>query len=718
MAATIPLHLPYQDTDGSPLNGGYIYFGVENQNAITNPIAVYWDSAMTQPAAQPIRTLNGYTVNNGNIARVFVASKYSIIVRNITQQTVYSEMSSDLSAASIYADDGSGGSLWTTVQGFINKIFSSSGSSVIGFLQAGSGAIARTVQAKLRDTVSVMDFGAVGDGVTDDTASLQAALNTGKTVLIPENITLKVTATVFISAGASIVGASNQTSKILLSGAAWTTAGSNQVAIAIGCASAGSAASPWYGRINRVQFITDSASKFNRAICDFASKRAEITDCVFDFTLGLGWTSPHAGGSMGSFTSSVNPSWASGFNLTDFGSIVFERNTAICSANQVSSEGFGFVGYSSASIRDNKITGIGDDPIALHGVYNAIVQNNYVTSTDGRIYIDSCQNIAISDNTLQRCLGADGRWWSTGSTMIRTNGEWAANLTAVPNANITVRNNRLHVPSTLDSLSASCPLASWMTFDGVQRGLTVENNTIHNDSAGITTSVPSISVVPVVQAGWTGPAGNPDFAAGGIVRCRDIMVQNNRVIGSVATGGVSMAGTASNYLGPTLVESNSFDRYQLPGTVESHLAMTNRSATGDAATFQAVSPVVLYRNPTVDFFFTGLTDASTSGSPMSLTLDSGGSFVTDLGGRVCGAVLLLNAIGTSGRSAFLRILKNGVQIGSDLSNQVNIKRRLYSYNNVAGMTFAAGDEITVQLYCDAGQVVSLVGKVKLQVLYN
>ena len=76
-----------------------------------------------------------------------------------------------------------------------------------GFTQSGTGATLRTVENKLKDTVSVKDFGAVGNGVADDTAAIQAALNTGKSVFIPSGMNCVASAITITNANQSLFGA-------------------------------------------------------------------------------------------------------------------------------------------------------------------------------------------------------------------------------------------------------------------------------------------------------------------------------------------------------------------------------------------------------------------------------------------------------------------------------------------------------------------------------
>ena len=76
----------------------------------------------------------------------------------------------------------------TAIAEIASDVAASGGSNLIGFLQAGTGAVATTVQAKLRESVSVKDFGAVGDGVADDTVAMAtalAAVPTGGSLLFP-----------------------------------------------------------------------------------------------------------------------------------------------------------------------------------------------------------------------------------------------------------------------------------------------------------------------------------------------------------------------------------------------------------------------------------------------------------------------------------------------------------------------------------------------------
>jgi hypothetical protein len=74
----VPLFL---DATGRLLDGGKIFVGVQDGDPETNPIATFFDSALTIPAAQPIRTLGGFIVNGVNPASVFIAEEdYSMRV--------------------------------------------------------------------------------------------------------------------------------------------------------------------------------------------------------------------------------------------------------------------------------------------------------------------------------------------------------------------------------------------------------------------------------------------------------------------------------------------------------------------------------------------------------------------------------------------------------------------------------------------------------------
>lgn len=94
----LPVEVAYKvyfDLDGKPLDNGYIYFGEPDQNPITAPVTVYWDSAGTQPAAQPIRTVNGYIVRSGTPANIYISSTYSQIVQDKQSALVYFSPNSD-----------------------------------------------------------------------------------------------------------------------------------------------------------------------------------------------------------------------------------------------------------------------------------------------------------------------------------------------------------------------------------------------------------------------------------------------------------------------------------------------------------------------------------------------------------------------------------------------------------------------------------------------
>lgn len=101
--------------------------------------------------------------------------------------------------------DGSVSQTLTYTSDLANTTDTSKGDALIGFKQTGTGGVARTVHDKLNEVTSVTDFGAVGDGITNNAAALQAAINNGGQVIIPEG-TFNFGTTLTLKKDTTIVG--------------------------------------------------------------------------------------------------------------------------------------------------------------------------------------------------------------------------------------------------------------------------------------------------------------------------------------------------------------------------------------------------------------------------------------------------------------------------------------------------------------------------------
>lgn len=166
----------FTETDGLPLENGYIWIGAANLDPQGNPINVYWDTALTIAAPQPIRTLNGYPSRNGTPARMYVNSDYSIRVQNSKGSLVYSAPA----ATERY-----------------NDVVVDISATSVSFQQQGSSLV-RTIADKGYEYVTVNDFpGADPTGATSSSAAIAAAMAAsdvvifeGGTWLIDQNLPL------------------------------------------------------------------------------------------------------------------------------------------------------------------------------------------------------------------------------------------------------------------------------------------------------------------------------------------------------------------------------------------------------------------------------------------------------------------------------------------------------------------------------------------------
>jgi polygalacturonase len=154
-----------------------------NEFVLYSPVGYGFDPAAVSASV----VKNDFTGDGVTVAFVLSASPSTVLATNIFINGVYQEkdsytLSGNTITFSIAPPLSSSIEILTNETGVIN----SGNANDISYTLTAPGATLQSVQTKLEQYVSVKDFGAVGDGVTDDTAAIQAAATNSGAVYFPE----------------------------------------------------------------------------------------------------------------------------------------------------------------------------------------------------------------------------------------------------------------------------------------------------------------------------------------------------------------------------------------------------------------------------------------------------------------------------------------------------------------------------------------------------
>ena len=176
----------FLNSAGGPLVGGKVY---TYEAGTTLPQVTYTSSDGTVPNTNPV-----ILDTNGEASIWLGENAYKFVVKNSGDVLVYTV--DNLTSPS------------SQIDALASALAAPTGSSLVGYKPASSTSVATTVQEKLRESISVKDFGATGNGITDDTAAFAAALLTligGGTLHVPTG-TYRITSGLTASYGIVIAG--------------------------------------------------------------------------------------------------------------------------------------------------------------------------------------------------------------------------------------------------------------------------------------------------------------------------------------------------------------------------------------------------------------------------------------------------------------------------------------------------------------------------------
>lgn len=187
MSGAVPLLPKFQfSNNGAPMVNGTVT--VYLAGTVT-PSNTWQDEALTILNTNPIVL----DARGESVIYLDPALSYKFLLKNsggVTQWTQDNIKAGETTSLrlDLAASGGSsliGGTWFGGVVATVAALATSAGASLLGFIQAGTGSVLRSIQDKLRESVSVKDFGAVGDGVTNDTAAFLAAIAAADVVFIP-----------------------------------------------------------------------------------------------------------------------------------------------------------------------------------------------------------------------------------------------------------------------------------------------------------------------------------------------------------------------------------------------------------------------------------------------------------------------------------------------------------------------------------------------------